>query len=179
MNEVDRELLALLQHKHSLEKGFERLLATYQKPLYVHLRRMLGNHPDADDALQNTFIKVWKNVANFRGDSALYSWLYRIATNEALAIIEKGKRSHLHTVIDDEAHASAKTDGPDGDAISRVLQAAILTLPLKQRQVFDLRYFEEMPYEQIAELTGTSVGALKASYFHAVKKVEAFISATS
>ncbi|MCA1750614.1 MAG: RNA polymerase sigma factor [Flavobacteriales bacterium] len=146
-------LLAELRQESTRVAAFETLVRIYQEKLYGHLRRMTGNHPDADDALQNTLIKVWKNIETFRGDSALYSWLYRIAANEALDIIKKRKTGFGHVPA----------------------ESAELTVPEKQRQVFDLKYFEEMKYDTIAEITGTSVGALKASYFHAVKKIEAFL----
>lgn len=175
MQAKEGEIIDALRFPATREAAFEVLVTTYQKPLYSHLRRMLGNHEDADDALQNTFIKVWRNVDRFRGDASLFSWLYRIATNEALNIINQ-KVPYNKTSKADEMSLVAASDGPDGDAISRKLQAAMLTLPEKQRQVFDLRYFEEMKYSQIAEITGTSVGALKASYFHAVKKIEAALA---
>lgn len=167
--------MAELRQNPTRESAFETLVRTYQEKLYGHLRRMTGNHPDADDALQNTFIKVWKNIEKFRGDSALYSWLYRIATNEAIALIEKRKKG-FRQLPAESSGLTASTEGPSGDAIEAKLKAALLTLPEKQRQVFDLKYFEEMKYETIAEITGTSVGALKASYFHAVKKLEAFLT---
>lgn len=171
---AETELLAKLRQESTRTAAFETLVRTYQKPLYGHLRRMTGNHPDADDALQNTFIKVWKNVETFRGDSALFSWLYRIATNEALTLIEKRKKAFGH-LQPESYELAAGTEGPSAETIEAKLQAALLTLPEKQRQVFDLKYFAEMKYQDIAEVTGTSVGALKAGYFHAVKKVEAFL----
>lgn len=167
-------LLAELRQESTRVAAFETLVRIYQEKLYGHLRRMTGNHPDADDALQNTLIKVWKNIETFRGDSALYSWLYRIAANEALYIIKKRKTGFGHMPAE-SAELTAANEGPCGETIEAKFQAALLTLPEKQRQVFDLKYFEEMKYDTIAEITGTSVGALKASYFHAVKKIEAFL----
>ena len=146
----------------------------YKKPLYAHVRSMTGNHPDADDALQNTFVKIWKHVDGFKGNSALYTWMYRIATNEAITIINR--RQKMHAVDIEEGRVEGEqTDGPSGDEIKAKLKEALEQLPEKQRKVFEMKYFSEMKYEEIANLTGTSVGALKASYFHAVRKIEAFL----
>ncbi len=175
MNIDEKELLQALRGKLSREAAFERLVRATQQRLYAHLRRMLHAHPDADDALQNTYLKAWRAIDNFRGDSALYSWLYRIASNEALALIEHRKRHRVPMEVL-QPGATAHLSGPDGDEIQLKLEKALQLLPPKQRLVFDLRYFEEMPYEQIAHITGTSIGALKASYFHAVKKLEAGLS---
>lgn len=177
MEEKDRDIIASMRRPAEREAGFTLLINTYQEKLYGHLRRMLKSHQDADDALQNSLIKIWKNFDSFRGDSALYTWLYRIATNEALTILEKQRHAHLH-VDASEVALSGMCDGPDSDEIAQRLWAALDTLPPKQRQVFDLKYFEEMKYDEIAAITHTSVGALKASYFHAVKKVEAFLTHT-
>jgi RNA polymerase sigma-70 factor (ECF subfamily) len=176
MHEKEDDILKAIKLPDSKVRGFEMLVKQYQKPLYAHLRRMTGNHADADDALQNTFLKTWKHLDNFRGDAALYSWLYRIATNEALRLLQKRKVSQMHLTAE-SAGLMAASDGPDSELISQKLEAALATLPPKQRQVFDLKYFEEMKYEEIAHITGTSIGALKASYFHAVKKLEAHLSA--
>lgn len=177
MKEQDEEIIAAMRSPARRESGFALLVRTHQERLYGHLRRMLGNHPDADDALQNALIKVWKNFDRFRGDAALYTWLFRIATNEALTLIEKRKQTGHHLPVD---HIPLRVvrDGPDGEEIERRLAAALEMLPPKQRQVFDLKYFEELTYEEMAAITGTTVGALKASYFHAVKKIESALKAT-
>lgn len=176
MEEQDKDIIAAMRTAHHREAGLRLLMRTYQNRLYGHLRRMLGNHPDADDALQNTLVKVWKNFDQFRGDAALYTWLFRIATNEALTQIEKRKHTRHHIPLN-ESPLRAVHDGPGSEEIARRLQDAIATLPPRQRQVFDLKYFEELTYEEIATLTQTSVGALKASYFHAVKKIESALGA--
>ncbi len=175
MQDQDRKLIEQLLKPATKERAFANLVNQYQRPLYAHIRRMVGSHDDADDVLQNTFVKIWRNTENFKGDSALFTWIYRIATNEALGFI-RSRNARPATEMREEVQESASTDGPDGDEISRKLAAALETLPKKQRQVFDLKYFSELKYEEIAEITGTSVGALKASYFHAVKKIEAFLT---
>lgn len=170
----EKELIKRLKDKRSRNAAFDLLAKTYQQPLYYHIRRMVGNHQDADDVLQNTFIKVWRFIGDFKEESKLYTWLYRIASNEALGFL-RAQRSKPFGKVDAENHVSGTTDGPDGESIAQKLQAALQTLPDKQRQVFDLKYFSELKYEEISEITDTSVGALKASYFHAVKKIEAFL----
>jgi RNA polymerase sigma-70 factor, ECF subfamily len=161
-------------------KGFRLLVEKYSSRLYWHIRRLVVVHEDADDALQNTFIKCWKSIEGFRKESALYTWLYAIATNEALMLIRK--RSQLaETPIEDMATIlSNSSEGNtyfDGDEAETLLQNAIQKLPEKQRTVFLLKYYDELSYEEIGEITGTSVGALKASYFHAVKKIEKIVTA--
>lgn len=184
---TDNELLDLF-HSGKREKAFKALIEKYQQRLYWHIRRMVNNnHESADDVLQNTFIKVWGGLENFRSESQLYSWLYRIATNEAINYMNKEKR-HNHISfeggfgLDDEEDNYApqnyvKADSVEIDAedIEARLAKAIESLPEKQRIVFNLRYYDEMPYEEMSEVLGTSVGALKASYHHAAKKVEEFI----
>lgn len=170
----EKELIKRLKDKKSRNAAFDLLVKTYQQPLYYHIRRMVGNHQDADDVLQNTFIKVWRFIADFKEESKLYTWLYRIASNEALGFL-RAQRAKPSGNVDGENHVSGTTDGPDGATIAQKLQTALETLPDKQRQVFDLKYFSELKYEEISEITGTSVGALKASYFHAVKKIEVFL----
>jgi|SRR5690554_52541 len=174
MHEGESELIKRLKQKATREDGFRELVKTYQEPLYRHIRRMVGNHQDADDVLQNTFIKSWRFIDDFRADSKLYTWLYRIASNEALSFL-RAKKVRPSGNVDAENHTAPTTDGPDSETISRKLESALKTLPDKQRQVFDLKYFSELKYEEISEITGTSVGGLKASYFHAVKKIEAFL----
>jgi RNA polymerase sigma-70 factor, ECF subfamily len=176
-NNNDNELLLLLQSDS--RKGFTQLVEKYGRRLYWHIRRLVISHEDADDALQNTFINCWKNIGNFRNESSLYTWLYSIATNEALMLIRKRSRITGEMVADIN---EILNDVPgndtffDGDEAEIRLQNAILTLPEKQRVVFMLRYYDEMPYDDIGKITGTSVGALKASYFHAVRKIEKIIT---
>jgi len=159
--------------------GFRLLVEKYSSKLYWHIRRMVVIHDDADDALQNTFINCWKNIDGFRNESSLYTWLYSIATNEALMIIRKRNRLSELSIDDLPGLFSVAAEGNsyfDGDEAETLLQNAILTLPEKQKAVFLLRYYDEMSYEEISEVTGTSAGALKASYFHAVKKIEKIIT---
>lgn len=155
------------------QAAFYEIVRRYKERVYHHVRRIVIDHDDADDASQTTFIRVWENLGNFRGDSALFSWIYRIATNEALTLLRK-KRPNM-----DLDSAAAEMSGlidqgsfMNGDELQRKLQKILLTLPEKQRLVFHMKYFDDLSYEQIADITGTSVGALKASYFHAVRKVE-------
>ncbi|HLN21452.1 MAG TPA: sigma-70 family RNA polymerase sigma factor [Bacteroidales bacterium] len=161
--------------KYDPEKGFRMLVESYSQKLYWHIRRIVIIHEDADDALQNTFINAWKGLSEFRKESSVYTWLYTIATNEALAIINKRKRNPV-LAVDDLGSLFANTrEGStwfDGDEAQTKLQNALLQLPEKQRIVFNLRYFDEMPYEDMSRVLGTSEGALKASYHHAVKKIE-------
>lgn len=167
----EREIIKKLKNKRTKEEVFTHLIGIYKKPLYARLRSITGNHEDADDALQNTFVKVWKHIEGFKGDSALFTWMYRIATNEALTIINK--RSKMTLVdIDDEERSTNYGEGPSGEEIKNKLMEAVEALPDKQREVFEMKYFSEMKYEEMAKLTKTSVGALKASYFHAVRKIE-------
>lgn len=161
-----------------LEKGFRIIVERYSSKLYWHIRRLVILHEDADDALQNTFINAWKNLSGFRNESSLYTWLYTIATNEALTMINKRKKNNTVS-LDELANVfSSSLEGNtwfDGDEAQMKLQNAMLTLPEKQRIVFNLRYFEEMPYEDMSHVLNTSVGALKASYHHAVRKIEDFL----
>ena len=169
----DKEIIRLL--KTDVNRGFRLLVETYSKRLYWHIRRLVILHEDADDALQNTFISAWKNIGNFRNESALYTWLYTIATNEALTLINKRKRNSAVSLDDIGSYLANSLEGStwfDGDEAQVKLQNAILQLPEKQRIVFNLRYFDEMPYEEMSKVLGTSEGALKASYHHAVKKIE-------
>ena len=174
----DKKLLDQFRDPTSRNLAFSQLVNKYQERLYWHIRRIVIDHDDADDVLQNTFIKAFKNLGGFREDSQLFTWLYRIATNEALTFLKKKKRN-IFVSFDDVAHGlSSKLEADpelSGDAIQLKLQQALLTLPTKQRLVFNMKYFEEMKYEDMSEVTGTSVGALKASYHHAVKKIEVFI----
>lgn len=164
------------------EEAFNALLAKYQEKIYWHVRRMVINHDDADDLVQDIFIKVWRNLEKFREDSQLYTWLYRIATNECITFLNK-KKNRLSVSIDDEdssflAETLTSSNYFDGDKAELKLQEAILTLPDKQRLVFNMRYFEEIKYDDMSAILGTSVGALKASYHLAVKKIEKFFETT-
>lgn len=174
----DKKLLDQFRDPTSRNLAFSQLVNKYQERLYWHIRRIVIDHDDADDVLQNTFIKAFKNLDTFREDSQLYTWLYRIGTNESLTFLKKKKRN-IFVPFDDVSHGlSSKLEADpelSGDAIQLKLQQALLTLPTKQRLVFNMKYFEEMKYEEISEVTGTSVGALKASYHHAVKKIEAHL----
>lgn len=182
----DSEILELYHSGNKREKAFEMLVQKYQQKIYWHIRRIVIDHESANDVMQNTFIKIWNALENFRADSQLYTWIYRIATNESLNHINKEKR-HTHISFegsdnDDEEnnyspsnYVKAETPLEDGEKLQQKLKAAIEALPEKQRIVFTMRYYEEMPYEQMSEILETSVGALKASYFHAAQKVEKFL----
>lgn len=174
----DNDILKRFRDPSSRNLAFSELVNCYQERLYWHIRRIVIDHDDADDVLQNTFIKAFKNLDRFREDSQLYTWLYRIATNESISFL-KSKRRNIFVSLDDVSYAlSSKLEADpqlSGDAIQMKLQKAILTLPTKQRMVFNMKYFDEMKYEDMAEVTGTSVGALKASYHHAVKKIEVYM----
>ncbi len=174
----DDQILDLIHADGKLEAGFRVLLRKYQEKLYWHIRRMVLVHEDADDVLQNTFIKVYKGLKNFRGDSKLYTWMYRIATNEALSHIARSKKKMTESFDgeDDVIQNTLRADDYfNGDEITRLLHQAVGRLPEKQRLVFHMRYFDNMTYKDIAEATEISVGGLKASYHHAVKKIEEFI----
>ena len=151
----------------------------YQKPLYVHIRNIVLNHDDTDDVLQNTFVKIFRNIKNFKGESKLFSWMYRIATNEAITFLNSKAKRNGSTTEEFQAKQIENLQSDvyfDGNDIQLKLQQAINILPEKQQLVFKMKYFQELKYEEISEITGTSVGALKASYFHAVKKIEQFVT---
>ena len=178
MNPEDRKILQLSRERNSREDGFVLLVKTYQKKLYWHIRRLVISHEDADDVLQNTFLRTWLGLSNFRQDSRLYTWLYRIATNEALIFLKKAQRSRSIPYEDGGKELSNLIDHSQdisGDEISLKLQKAILMLPAKQRLVFNMKYYDDMKYEEISSILGTSVGALKASYHLAVKKIEKLV----
>lgn len=171
----DLELIRQFKNERTRNYALHLIIKKYEKKVYWHIRKILIDHADTDDAMQTTFIKVWQNLANFREDSKLYTWIYRIATNEALALLKKKRTKFFLPIVDVEAELSSKIDNSShytGDEIERKLQKALLTLPEKQRLVFNMKYFDDMKYEDISEVLGTSVGALKASYHHAVKKIE-------
>ena len=161
--------------KSDLNKGFRLLVEKYSSKLYWHIRRLVLLHEDADDALQNTFVNAWRGIGDFRNDSALYTWLYTIATNEALTLLNKRKKNSAISIDELGSYFACSEEGSswfDGDEAEVKLQNAILQLPEKQRIVFNLKYYDEMTYEDMSKILGTSVGALKASYHHAVKKIE-------
>ncbi|MEN0006001.1 MAG: sigma-70 family RNA polymerase sigma factor [Bacteroidota bacterium] len=177
-NNTDEQILQLLAQKGSYERGFRLLISTYQERLYWQIRRLVIEHEDANDVLQNCFIKIYKNIDRFKGNSKLYTWLYRIATNEAITFLNKKQRKATIAIDDEGLHLSNKLEADtyfDGSRAQLQLQKALCTLPEKQRAVFNLRYFEEMSYKDMSAVMGTSVGALKASYHHAVKKIEHYL----
>lgn len=175
MTITDNEILAKIKLPEEKEEGFRVLMSTYKKQLYYHIRRYVSNHEDANDILQNTFLKVWVSIEQFRGDSSLYSWLYRIASNESITYINKTKKRNEIGLETQSIGEKGTADSLDSNDLIERLEKAIEILPDKQKQVFILRYYDEMPYEKMSEVLGTSIGALKASYFHAVKKVEQFV----
>lgn len=172
---TDYDILKLYRRKGGAEKAFSELLSAYQERLYWHIRKMVTSHDDADDVLQNTFLKIWKGLEGFRADSGLYTWLYRIATNEALSFLRQRSARQSNVINDIEELALGRLEADeyfDGDEVQKKLYAVLETLPSKQKLVFQMKYFDDMKYQDIAEILGTSVGALKASYHHAVKKIE-------
>jgi RNA polymerase sigma-70 factor (ECF subfamily) len=176
----EQEFIKKLLNPKTQNEAFKELLLDYQRPLYNHIRNIVLNHDDADDVLQNTFVKVFQYLKNFKGESKLFSWMYRIATNEALTFLnQKAKISGISSEeLQNKTIDNLQADVFfDGNEIQLKLQKAIAILPEKQQLVFKMKYFEELKYEEISEILGTSVGALKASYHHAVKKIEAFVTA--
>ncbi len=168
----------MFQNGPARDQAFELIVKRYQQRLYWHIRKILISHEDSDDVLQNTFIRVYQALDKFREKSALYTWLYRIATNEALTLIKNRKKKQTVSWNDVEEGPGNALEGDvyfGGDEIQEKLQKAILTLPQKQRLVFNMKYFDEMKYQDISEILGTSVGSLKASYHHAVKKIENYL----
>lgn len=175
----DKELLAKVRNPDTTNYGFNLLVRAYQQRVYWHVRKMVIDHDDADDLTQEIFIKVYKSIHTFREDSQLYTWIYRIATNECLSFLQRKKRRFFLPIGDVAGELSSKLDSSShlsGDEIHIKLQKALLKLPDKQRLVFNMKYFDDMSYEEISEITNTSVGALKASFHHAVKKIEEFLS---
>jgi RNA polymerase sigma-70 factor (ECF subfamily) len=174
----DIELLSMFRNEETKNFAFKLIINKYQERLYWHIRKMVISHEDTDDILQNTFVKVWKSLLNFREDSKLYTWLYRIATNESLTFLKQKKKRFFVSFVDVENQLKNTLESDEyfnGDQIQKKLQKAILKLPEKQRLVFNMKYFEEMKYEDMSEILDTSVGALKASYHHAVKKIENYL----
>ncbi len=174
----DQELLESFKEPATRERAFTGIIKKYQEKLYWHIRRMIIDHDDTNDVLQNMFIKVWKGLENFREDSQLYTWLYRIATNESLTFLSQQKKRSSVSLSDVETGLSNKLKSDtnfDANKLEWKLQLGIQNLPEKQRLVFNLRYYDEMPYEEMSKILDTSEGALKASYHHAAKKIEEFI----
>ncbi|HVS98730.1 MAG TPA: sigma-70 family RNA polymerase sigma factor [Puia sp.] len=174
----DTELLLQFRDPETRERAFTAIIKKYQEKLYWHIRRMVVEHEDANDVLQNVFIRVWNGLDNFREDSQLYTWLYRIATNECLSYLEQQKRKSAVSFDEVESGLTNKIVADkhfDATKLEWKLQLAIQQLPEKQRVVFTLRYYDEMPYEEMSRVLDTSEGALKASYHHAVKKIEDYI----
>ncbi|MBD5358429.1 MAG: sigma-70 family RNA polymerase sigma factor [Bacteroides sp.] len=170
----EQELVRQLHNPATASQAFAVLLNNYSQPVYWQVRKMVANHDDANDLVQNVFLKAWNNLNNFRGDAKLSTWLFKIAINESINFINKEKQRLQINEESDEAFILNNIEADeyfDGDELQRELQKAIAKLPEKQRLVFNMRYFDEMKYEDMSEILGTSVGALKASYHHAVKKV--------
>ncbi|TMM28850.1 RNA polymerase sigma factor [Polaribacter aestuariivivens] len=171
-------LINQLKNTSTREKAFRELILLYKQRLYWHIRKIVISHDDADDVLQNTFIKVYRNIDKFNQESKLFSWMYRIATNESITFINKRAKERNVDITDVQQHLASTLESDvyfSGDEIQLILQKAIATLPQKQQLVFNMKYFDELKYEEISEILETSVGALKASYFHAVKKIENYI----
>ena len=171
----EKAFIQRLLNPKTQQDAFRELLQLYQKPLYHHIRNIVLNHDDTDDVLQNTFIKIFQNISKFKGESKLFSWIYRIATNESLNFLQQKARKSGITNEEVQQNAIKKLESDvyfDGDEIQLKLQKAIALLPEKQQLVFKMKYFQELKYEEISEIVNTSVGALKASYHLAVKKIE-------
>ena len=174
----DSEILEKFAGERTRNEAFNLLLSKYQQKIYWHIRRLVIDHDDSDDLVQDVFIKVWKNLSNFRSDSQLYTWLYRIGTNECITFLNHKKQ--LNNIPLDEVSydlVDSLVDSPyfDGDQIQMKLQKALLTLPEKQRLVFNMKYYDDLKYNEISDILGTSVGALKASFHLAVKKIEQYL----
>ena len=174
----EKEIIALLQDPERQREAFESIVKEYSEQLYWQIRRMVLSHDDANDILQNTFIKAWTNIEYFRGDAKMSTWLYRIALNECLTFLNKQHANNLQSIDEADVELLNKLEGDtyfDGDETQKTFLRAVHSLPEKQQMVFNLKYFKEMKYEDISEILGTSIGALKASYHHAVKKIEQFL----
>lgn len=175
----EQELIVQLQKPEHQRKAFSQIVSQYSEQLYWQIRKMVIAHEDAHDVLQNTFLKAWAGIESFRGESKLSTWLYRIAVNESITFLNKLHAQNNVSIDDADSVLLSKLESDewiDGDALQIKLQKAILTLPDKQRLVFNMRYFDELKYEEMSEILGTSVGALKASYHHAAKKIESFLN---
>ena len=181
-NYNEREIIALLQDSTRQREAFECIVKEYSEQLYWQIRRMVLSHDDANDILQNTFIKAWMNIDYFRGEAKMSTWLYRIALNECLTFLNKQRASNQLSIDDTHIEMIEKLETDpyfDGDETQKIFLKAVHALPEKQQMVFNLKYFKEMKYEEISEILGTSIGALKASYHHAVKKIEKYLKAHS
>lgn len=179
MTDSEQILIEQLKDEKERRSAFSKLVERYSEQLYWHIRKIVLTHDDANDVLQNTFIKVWTNLDGFRGDAKLSTWLYKIALNESITFLTKLRNQNKISIDDSDGFLVDKLENDtyfDGDEAQLKLQRALLTLPEKQRIVFNMKYFEEMKYEEMSEILNTSVGALKASYHHAVKKIEDFLS---
>lgn len=174
----EKEIIALLQDPARQREAFEAIVKEYREQVYWQIRRLIYSHDDANDILQNTFLKAWSNIDYFRGDAKMSSWLYRIALNECLTYLNKLQANKQLSIDEADTEMLNKLESDpyfDGDETQKIFLKAIQTLPYKQRIVFNLKYFKEMKYEEISEIMGTSIGGLKSSYHHAVKKIEAFL----
>lgn len=175
---TDEALLLLFRNEKTKEKGFSLIINKYKERLYWHIRRLVIIHEDADDVLQNVFIKMWRGLDNFREESKLFTWLYRIASNESISHLQKSKKLKYVDFNDDNLNLENRVRADeyfDSSKLEWKLQLAIQTLPPQQKIVFNLRYFDEMPYHEISEILHVSIGALKASYHHAAKKIETYL----
>ena len=178
MNWTDEDIIDKIKDNKTVDYGFNLLMEKYQEKVYWVIRRMVIDHESSDDIDQETFVKVWKNLDKFKGESKLYTWIYRIATNEALTHLRKKKRRFFLSIGDIENELMSTLEADiyySGDVIQLKLQKAILTLPEKQRLVFNMKYFEELKFREIAEVLEVTVGSLKAQYHHAVKKIEKYL----
>ena len=172
----EEQLIEQLHDQKLCHAAFAKIVEKYSQGIYWQIRRMVFNHDDANDIMQNVFLKAWSNIDNFRGSAKLSTWLYKIAINESITFINKERARNEASADDDSFLLNNIEADPyfDGDEVQKKLQRAINSLPEKQRLVFNMRYYDEMKYEDISEILGTSVGALKASYHHALKKIESF-----
>lgn len=174
----EKEIVVLLQDPARQREAFARIVKEYSEQLYWQIRRLVLTHDDANDILQNTFIKAWTNIEYFRGDAKMSTWLYRIALNECLTFLNKQRASQQLSIDEAEIEMMNQLESDtyfDGDETQKIFLQAVKQLPNKQQMIFNLKYFKEMKYEEISEILGTSIGALKASYHHAVKKIESFL----
>ena len=178
MKEREEHIIELISNEDTVKEGFHLIVTDYSEPIYWHIRRLVITHEDTNDVVQNTFLKAWLNIESFRGDAKISTWLYRIAVNESLNFINKDKDRHALPIDDPDLALEnlLKSDSFfDGDKLDINFQKAIRNLPEKQRLVFTMRYYDELKYQDISDILGTSVGGLKASYHHAVKKIEEYI----